>query len=235
MDIDNEFSLRLISTANSYEEQFTMDSVFISFSFKDEGQYHNIADQLKSEKIPYYRKDDLIPGSSLADQLREIIQKSPVCVFIATHNSIDSAWCGAELGAFWGAGKPVIIYVADSSLESSELPKQFHGHLSESRIKNVVKAVKLRLDMVDRDAAGGRSGILVSDLPADEFGRLRWSKADRDSAGGSLGIQVPRKEVGGLNVQSTKAGRREIAQEHPFSYGGYYRHSKGHFSYSNQF
>ncbi len=29
-----------------------------------------------------------------------------MCVFIATHDSVNSAWCGAELGAFWGAGTP---------------------------------------------------------------------------------------------------------------------------------
>ncbi len=149
-----------------------MASVFISYSFKDEGQYYNIADQLEAAQIPHWGQHDLTPGASLADQLRELIKESPVCIFVATKNSVESAWCGAELGAFWGAGKPVVIYIADSNLESDKLPKQFQGHLLERRIRRVVEAVQAHLSEANQDVSVAEPRKRVSDLDVDELETL---------------------------------------------------------------
>jgi hypothetical protein len=59
---------------------------------------------------------------SLRDQLRQAVDESSVCVFVATQPSLKSSWCGAELGAFWGAGKPVIVYLAEASPSGRRLP-----------------------------------------------------------------------------------------------------------------
>ena len=147
-------------------------SVFVSYSFKDEGQYYNIADQLEAARISYWCQNDMNPGTSLADQLRELICNSAVCIFVATHNSVESAWCGAELGAFWGAGKPVVIYISDSNLESDKLPRQFQGHLLERRIRKVVEAVQRHLSEIAHDASVTKQRKLVSDLDIDEFEAL---------------------------------------------------------------
>jgi hypothetical protein len=42
-------------------------------------------------------------------------------VFIATPASVKSSWCQAELGAFWGAGKPIIPYV-QAGVSDADLP-----------------------------------------------------------------------------------------------------------------
>jgi hypothetical protein len=123
--------------------------VFISHSFEDRGQFDNIVDQLEEEGIPYWNPISMRGGTSLSEQLREAIAASEVCIFVATHRSVDSAWCGAELGAFWGAGKPVIIYLADSSLSEDKLPRQFQGHFLERRIRHVINAAKEYLDTTE--------------------------------------------------------------------------------------
>jgi hypothetical protein len=78
------------------------------------------------------------PGSSLRDQLRQAISNCDVSVFIATHLALDSSWCLAGIAAFWGAGKPVIVYLADSSLKDEELPPIVQGDVWERRIARVV-------------------------------------------------------------------------------------------------
>lgn len=71
--------------------------------------------------------------------------EAAVCVFVATRDSVASSWCGAELGAFWGAGKPVIIYIAEASLSEDEMPHQFRGHLFERRLSRVATSVQAYL------------------------------------------------------------------------------------------
>lgn len=78
--------------------------VFISHAFDDKAQFDNIADAFDNVGIPYWKPSDMMPGATLSEQLREAIRGSELCVFVATTHSVESAWCGAELGAFWGAG-----------------------------------------------------------------------------------------------------------------------------------
>src|SRR5262245_40660395 len=116
--------------------------VFISHSFENKPEFDNIADALEQKGIEYWKTGSLRAGAPLSEQLRQSIVEAEVCVFVATRHSIASGWCGAELGAFWGAGKPVVIYVAEASLSEDEMPKQFKGHLVERRISRVVEAVQ---------------------------------------------------------------------------------------------
>jgi len=116
--------------------------VFISHSFENKPEFDNIADALEQKHIDYWKPGSLKAGASLSDQLRQSIVECELCVFVATRHSVQSSWCGAELGAFWGAGKPVVIYVAEASLSEDEMPKQFKGHLVERRIARVVDAVQ---------------------------------------------------------------------------------------------
>ncbi len=102
--------------------------VFISHSNKDQTFYSLVCSLLDRENIARWDEQKLVAGHSLADQLRNAIEKCDVCIFLATRNSKSSPWCHAELGAFWGVGKKVIIY-HDSSLSNLELPKQFEGNV----------------------------------------------------------------------------------------------------------
>jgi CheY-like chemotaxis protein len=55
---------------------------------------------------------------------------------------VDSSWCGAELGAFWGAGKPIIVYLAEASLKDSDLPQIVQGDVWERRIAKIADRAK---------------------------------------------------------------------------------------------
>jgi hypothetical protein len=116
--------------------------VFLSHSFKDSPKFDEFSALLNKQKIPFFRPLDVNGTRSLAEQLKVAITDCEICIFVATHNSVKSDWCHAELGAFWGADKAVIIYLADSSLEETQLPKQFQGHLRERDMFRVVKTVK---------------------------------------------------------------------------------------------
>jgi len=65
-----------------------------------------------------------------------------VCVFLATARSLQSGWCLAELGAFWGAGKKVIIYRADPTIDQSKLPPQFRENLWTTDASDLVEGIK---------------------------------------------------------------------------------------------
>lgn len=117
-------------------------TVFISHDFDDKALFYNIADALEQVEVPFFNPYEMLAGRSLPEMLHQSIGESDLCIFIATQNSVDSNWCSAELGAFWGAGKKVIIYIADTSLDLDKLPEQFKGHLFEKRITKVVSAVK---------------------------------------------------------------------------------------------
>ena len=108
---------------------------FISHSFEDAEKFQDFSDIFTREAIPLFRPLDMNGTRSLADQLREAIADCDVCIFLATHNSVHSNWCGAELGAFWGTGKAVIIYVADSNLDLATLPQQFQGQGGKVRCR----------------------------------------------------------------------------------------------------
>jgi hypothetical protein len=102
-------------------------TVFISHSFDDQSEFENVTDWLDGRGIPYWKPAEIKSGASLRGQLRQAIGSCSVCIFVATHKSVASSWCGAELGAFWGADIPVIVYLADSSLPEEALPPILQG------------------------------------------------------------------------------------------------------------
>jgi hypothetical protein len=81
-------------------------------------------------------------GESLADQLQRAIRDCEVCVFLATRRSIESPWCLAELGAFWGAGKKVLLFMADPDLAETTLPPQFKGTLRADTGPRLIEELK---------------------------------------------------------------------------------------------
>jgi CheY-like chemotaxis protein len=115
---------------------------FISHSFENKPEFDNVVDALVQTNVPYWNPAEVKAGSSLRDQLRQAVERCSVCIFIATHRSLESSWCGAELGAFWGAKKPVIVYLADSSLADEELPPIVQGDVWERRISRVAARAK---------------------------------------------------------------------------------------------
>ena len=97
---------------------------------------------LSAEEISRWDPRTMSAGDSLAGQLRHAIDVCDVCVSIATRRSTESPWCQAELGAFWGAGKRVLLYIADPDLTDAILPPQFKGDLKVSNAQDLIKAIK---------------------------------------------------------------------------------------------
>ncbi len=116
--------------------------VFISHSFKDEAIYSTLCLALDSAGIKRWDPASMSAGDPLAGQLYEAISKCEVCVSIATRRSIESPWCLAELGAFWGAGKKVVLFLVDPDLTDAMLPPQFKGNLQANTAQELINAIK---------------------------------------------------------------------------------------------
>lgn len=117
--------------------------VFISHCHEDKAAYSALCLALDHSGVLRWDVAKLAIGHPLADGLRDAIEKCDVCVFVATSRSLESRWCLAELGAFWGAGKRVILYLADPAVNESDLPPQFRGNLWTDDAAKVVEAVKV--------------------------------------------------------------------------------------------
>lgn len=149
-------------------------AVFISHSFENKPEFDNVVDALVLAQVPYWNPADVKAGRSLRDQLRQAVEQCSLCIFVATHRALESSWCGAELGAFWGAGKPIIVYLADSSLADEGLPPIVHGDVWERRISRVAARAK-ELVTQSGGASGSSSKIgsaHVGNMTIDQLERL---------------------------------------------------------------
>src|SRR5947199_4334613 len=117
-------------------------TVFVSHDFDDKSQFENVIYALEREGIDFWHPDAVQAGGSLADQLQDAVLKCFICVFIATKKSIKSSSCSVELGAVWGAGKKILVYTIDSTLEAVDLPVPLQGHVFERELKRLTNAIK---------------------------------------------------------------------------------------------
>src|SRR5262245_34597507 len=116
--------------------------VFISHSAKDQAIYSTLCLALDAHDVMRWDQTTMSLGGSLADQLSRAINDCEVCVFLATRRSIESPWCLAELGAFWGAGKNVVLFMADPDLAETALPPQFKGNLRADCGPELIEALR---------------------------------------------------------------------------------------------
>jgi len=149
-------------------------SVFISHSFENKPEFDNIADALALAKVEYWNPAEVKPGSSLRDQLRRAVEDCAVCIFIATRIALKSSWCGTELGAFWGAGKPIIVYLAESSLTEADLPPIVHGDVWERRIARVAARAKelAAADSRAEETSDNKKSSLIANMTAAQLERI---------------------------------------------------------------
>jgi CheY-like chemotaxis protein len=150
-------------------------TVFISHSFDNQPEFENVADSLTRVGISFWEpKEVQSGGETLRDQLRIAVNKCMVCIFVATHRSVASSWCGAELGAFWGAGRPIIVYLADSSLMKDELPPIVEGDVWERNLSRIAdRALQLVSSAVDDGAGSSIPGATrVAAMTAAELQKL---------------------------------------------------------------
>jgi CheY-like chemotaxis protein len=193
-------------------------AVFISHSFENKPEFDNIADALMQAGVPHWNPDEVKSGGSLRDQLRHAVDACSVCVFIATHRAIQSSWCGAELGAFWGAGKPIIVYIADSSLKEDELPPIVQGDVWERRISRVVvragelvKEASLAVGETSSQGSRHVGNLTVEQLERIIVGAVSLTSATAKSGTGEATIEeINRVAKGAADsfVEGIKATKR---------------------------
>ncbi|AHH16042.1 response regulator [Nocardia nova SH22a] len=164
-------------------------TVFISHSFADQAVFDNVTDWLDLRGVPYWKPAEIKAGASLRGQLRDAIGSCSVCVFIATHNSVKSSWCGAELGAFWGADIPVIVYMADSSLPDEALPPILQSDAWEGRLSRIAsRAAELDADRSAKDAVS--PGDKITSMTVEQLEKIIAGAVSLVQAGGGRGVPV---------------------------------------------
>src|SRR5262245_17516862 len=149
-------------------------SIFVSHSQQDEAIYSNFCLVLDGAGIKRWGQEEMAIGLSLADQLRQAIRVCEACVFLATKRSVESKWCMAELGAFWGTGRQVIIFLADPDISEAQLPAQFQGNLWTRDARRVFEAIQALSATVPADVLTPDLVLLLRYLDRDD----RWIHPD---------------------------------------------------------
>src|SRR5688572_19720770 len=149
-------------------------SIFVSHSQQDEAVYSNFCLTLDGTGVKRWDQQTMAVGGSLADQLREAIRICDGCVFLATKRSVESKWCMAELGAFWGAGKRVIVFLADPEISEGQLPVQFQGNLWSRSAHRVLEAIQALSATVPDDILTPDLVLILRYLERDD----RWTLPD---------------------------------------------------------
>lgn len=88
------------------------ESVFISYPSESFAQVELLADFLQKNGVDaiWIDRKTISAGENIGDKIRDGIRASFCCVFVLNKYSCDAAWCIAEVGAFWGADKPIIVH-----------------------------------------------------------------------------------------------------------------------------
>lgn len=148
-------------------------TAFISHSFENKPEFDNIADALQQRGVEFWNPSEIRSGASLREQLRAAVERCGLCIFVATRQSVESSWCGAELGAFWGAGKPIIVYLAEASLKDDELPQIVQGDVWERRISKIVeRAREITAESSPKAARHAEGNSSVSQLTVEQLEKL---------------------------------------------------------------
>lgn len=170
-------------------------TVFVSHSHADEGVYSTFTLLLDGREVERWDYEDMAIGRPVADQLREAIRYCDACVFLATKSSLASPWCMAELGAFWGAGKPVMVFLAEQDVAEADIPVQFQGTLWTRDANRIIAAIGVGAKSTTGDVLTPDLVLLLRYLERDD----RWilpdnyglplalvNGADRDASEGEL-------------------------------------------------
>jgi hypothetical protein len=118
--------------------------VFVSYSTDDASDYDNLIEYLQHRGLVVWSdRLGVVAGAGLREQVRRGVDECDVSVFIATPASVRSPWCLTEVGAFWGQGKPVIVYRV--RIDHDSLPDYFRTDRTTDRLKEVAEAAQLIL------------------------------------------------------------------------------------------
>jgi hypothetical protein len=145
--------------------------IFISYPYESKSTMIRLRDYLTGRGFSSIFRDDrrISPGEVISNQLRDAFVDSDCCIFLLTKYSQQSAWCMQEIGAFWGAGKPIIVYRTDRSLK---VPPLF----SSDRLANTQEEVYhglSKLEKIIRDGVAPVDNVVQNVFPHAESGDFR--------------------------------------------------------------
>ena len=186
-------------------------TVFISHSFDDQPEFENVTDWLDRLDVPYWKPAEIKSGASLRGQLRQAVGSCSVCIFVATHNSVASSWCGAELGAFWGADIPVIVYLADSSLPEEALPPILQGDVWDRKLSRIASRAA---ELVKEREGSGIKGVIspsdrVTSMTVEQLEKIIAGAVSLVRAGEERGSPVD-QQAGGRGATALDAAGRVL-------------------------
>lgn len=150
--------------------------IYISYRLKDKAPYTSLCLALEYEGLPYW-KQNLKSGVSLKDQLQEALSKCDVCIFIATPDSVKAPWCMNEVGAFWGAGRRIIVFAAHAGIED-KLPPLFIGDYWISDAREVMRQAREALAEPEKQATSKSASVVTRNTASrgvDYFDRANRS------------------------------------------------------------
>ena len=200
-------------------------TVFISHSFDNKPEFDNVAESLEQAGVDYWQPTEIASAGSLRDQLRSAIARCSVCIFIATRRSVESSWCGAELGAFWGAGVPIIVYLAESSLAENSLPPILQGDVWERRLsrvaaraKELAQAAQGAPEYDDASPSTRISSITVGQLELLVARAIATTGASAASQPLASSMPVADRALTGTSTESASRRRQLLIEERPYKW-----------------
>jgi CheY-like chemotaxis protein len=190
--------------------------IFVSHDFDNKPEFENLAERLAQDDVPYWDPLEVRPGRSLRDQLREAVEQCCACVFVATRKSVESSWCGAELGAFWGAGKPIIVYLAEASMTEDELPPIVRGDVWERKISRIAARAKELVSQTVVPAVSTTQAVHVGTMTSEQLEKLIQSAvslavaAGKTQSAGAEAFGEAAKGAAGQILEGARATERII-------------------------
>lgn len=139
--------------------------VFISYPSKSRGEMSLLAGHLEKRKIASIWRDDerIKPGDIISEELKIGCRESDCCVLVLTEHTEESKWCMQEVGAFWGANKPIIVYRTKPELRGPDL---FADRRMANSLEEVAEAVAglppSTIPLVKEVFGSARAGRLMS-------------------------------------------------------------------------
>ena len=120
--------------------------IFLSYPSQSKNIAELLKVYLKSKGIEsiWFDREEIIASQNIQERLKEGIKDAACCVFLLSEDSVKSTWCMAEVGAFWGADKPIIIYPVMP--ECNEIPILLNGLKKANENEDVYRSCKEIID-----------------------------------------------------------------------------------------
>jgi TIR domain len=113
--------------------------VFISHDSDDAFRLKDLVDRLRDEGVESWDSREIRRSGGIEGRLLRAIKESDLCIFIATQDSVASAWCMNELGAFWALDRPILVFKVENRADVSGMAKGISECKSHEEVMTEVR------------------------------------------------------------------------------------------------